>query len=93
MPSKWISHIKTLFEQIERTFFEEVLLEYLIDISNKVKISSEDLYVFESFTLASKSQTFLSPYVFHQPAPGSMKSFYIWGRSDKKYKYTFSYFI
>ena len=84
MRSKCISHIEILFEQNERAFFEKVLLEYLFDISNKV----EDFYIFENFTLASKSQLFLY-LVFHQPAPGYKKPFYICRRSDEKYKYSF----
>ena len=89
MRSKCVFHIQILFEQIERAFFEKVLLEYLFDISNKANLFSEDLYVLENFVLASKSQIFLY-LVVHQPAPGYKKSFYICRRSDEKCKCSFS---
>ena len=66
-----------------------MLPEYLFDVSNKANLLSEDLQVFENFTLASKSQTFLYSEVFYQPAPGYKKSFYICRRSDEKCKYSF----
>ena len=89
MLSKYISHIQILFEQNKRAFFGKMRLEYLFDISNKANLFSEDLYVHENFTLASKIQTFLYSEVFQQPAPGCKKSFYICRRSAEKCKYSF----
>ena len=81
-----ICHILKLFlRRINGRIFERILLEYLFHILTKVKISSQDIYVSKHFTLVSEIQNFLYSEILNRPAPDYRRSFYICGRSDKKY--------